>query len=35
VTNADGEVGAFDVAISVKAAPAPMAPGNDRKGTSL
>ena len=35
VTNADGEIGAFDVAITVRAAPAPMAPGNDQKGTSL
>jgi hypothetical protein len=35
VTNADGELGAFDVAITVKGAPAPMAPGNDQKGTSL
>jgi hypothetical protein len=35
VTNADGELGAFDVAITVRAAPAPMAPGNDQKGTTL
>jgi hypothetical protein len=35
VTNSNGEVGTFDVAITVKAAPAPMAPGNDRAGTSL
>src|SRR5580704_13119880 len=35
VTNADGEVGAFDVAIRVKAAAAPMTPGNGQKGTSL
>jgi hypothetical protein len=35
VTNPDGELGAFDVAITVKPAPAPKAPGNEQKGTSL
>ncbi len=35
VANADGEIGSFDVAITVKAAPAPNAPGSEQKGTSL
>jgi hypothetical protein len=35
VTSANGEVGTFDLTITVKVAPAPKAPGSEQKGTSL